>query len=737
MAGFEDLPIELVCEITRYLDVLSDINSLLQTSSSFRSPCDFILYERIKDQSRNRPHEMLADHPTLLEHGPLEWAAEHDNLDCVRRLLDAGVPAWPCYGILPPIFAAARNGNLQMVKLLFDHDPKMAGGFFSWSNKERSSWRGTPLSFAITHGHDSVVEFLIENGVSLHLRGLIDHWGPLLQPLDQAIAVYPNPFAAKLIIEEKRRRGDLLPVDKLIPMAAGASFDMFTLVLDAVSPPSLEARGFWATVLDKAFTSGDVRTVKFLFEYGVSPDMSSTEHWDPESRSIHGPVYKVSAHGSVSVPANIFTIIAQLPKSHRELLDFLVQQISIEDVVHGSSLHALFCMMSAAATSGDEELLRRLLKADWSQKEPRISEEQWNSSLELFCLCPAVRFDHIGIINILLKHGVTVFWESLVKSSAAMFVAARFGRHTAFKSLLEVARVGDPRDTSSFHNNQSELGRHALFKTLNKNNVSTGLWDEPQELLEQREKIVELILGRGLYATPHDRWFSGSQIIGFCLDIRHKGIPKHLEQYGWLDLGLDEHAFENINHWTCALAKPNPMMIGLFLEKGYDANGNHPITDGAPPLHDQVTLPLCLLANLGDSAYSMADYTAGMNLLLEYGADIERKSPRSGLTPLFDLVSRTPPGNKKNIAARVQVFLENGADPFSSCNGDVSLLEIAVDHKDIETVGVLLKFFDKESVPFEKVKGSFERAMQLSQSLKVKCVLSRWYWRKRNACHAF
>ena len=81
---------------------------------------------------------------------------------------------------------------------------------------------------------------------------------------------------------------------------------------------------------------------------------------------------------------------------------------------------------------------------------------------------------------------------------------------------------------------------------------------------------------------------------------------------------------------------------------------------------------------------------------------------------------------------RAQVLLEKGADPFSSCNGDTTLIEIAVSQGDIAVVKVLLEFFDKHSIPFEKVRDSIERALQASQSLKMECVLSRWYWRKRN-----
>ena len=73
-------------------------------------------------------------------------------------------------------------------------------------------------------------------------------------------------------------------------------------------------------------------------------------------------------------------------------------------------------------------------------------------------------------------------------------------------------------------------------------------------------------------------------------------------------------------------------------------------------------------------------------------------------------------------------LLELGADPFPSCNGDETLIKIAVRQGDIAVVNVLLESFEKRDLFSELAKNSVKRALQSSRSLKMlkmESVLSR------------
>lgn len=286
------------------------------------------------------------------------------------------------------------------------------------------------------------------------------------------------------------------------------------------------------------------------------------------------------------------------------------------------------------------------------------------------------------------------------------------------------------------------------------------LWDEPQESLDQRHRIIQLIMKMGFRGNPlfHSKEQLQSvraMIIEKCINIRHGAILGTLEENGWLHIDPKR----NQSVYRAALEKPNPMMIERFLRAGFDPNyydagetrrhddlplnllgdagriGHHPPHEN----HDDL-IPLSLdpLENYGDPIDRLkTEYAAAVKLLLDYGAKMDSRVPASGLTTLFHLVSN--PEIKSNctpLASRVQVLLEMGANPFSSCNEDETLIEIAVRQRDIAIMKVLLEFFDQRDFSFAVVKAGVKRALQTSRALKMlkmESVLSRWYWRRENS----
>ena len=708
MATIKDLPVELLLEITSHLQLMSDINALSQADSSFHSLCDPILYERIRTR--------VPDNPTndqglqVDEDGPLEWAAENGKHACALRLLQAGVPVWPCGN--SPINTAAKRGDSEMVKILISHRPAMLNEHSLWRLRyhvHNSIYVATPLSYAIASGHDLVVEFLIKNNATTRFPDGTRHSyddKPYLQPLDQAIIMSNNAFAAKLLFENSMEDYDFSSARYFLPIAARTSFEMFKIVMDAGSLPEFDDKDFWNDVLDAALTTGQLKTVKFLLECGISINTDASEEWDPESWGIGDP-------------GNIFSKIGCTANHHPELISFLLQQVNIDDVVHGSSLHALICTISAAVDTCDEELLCRLLKVDWTTKKPSADRSQKLRWLEEICLYPLAesKSENTRMLNICLDHGIPITWVENMVGSPPVIVAAQQGKYEFVKILLE--RGGEPKHAPDYNGHTHDL-TSLLHSTLD--NHYPSLWDEPPEILDQRHKIVQLIMDRDIRGKRRTHF--DNAILENCIDIPHKAMLDTLDEHHWLK--IDPRQLEHEFLYHKALSKPNPLMIKRFLESGFDPNQ---LSDREP-----FELPLTSLGGYGDNAaLSLVDYTTSVSLLLEYGANMEKRVPSSGLTPLFHLVNNPESSySSESSVTRAQVLLEKGADPFSSCNGDTTLIEIAVSQGDIAVVKVLLEFFDKHSIPFEKVRDSIERALQASQSLRMECVLSRWYWRKRN-----
>lgn len=411
MAQIKDLPVELLYRIATCVELPSDINALLRTNSTFHPICERLLYEEIKsrsleietpdpDQRENRGSKRQRE-------GPLNWAAENGKHVCARRLLHAGVPLWPSIHRLSPIVVAAQRGDLEMVEILISHDPSMIDEPCIWEwdgDDKRQAWRflGSPLTYAIANGHMPVVEFLIKNGATLHFPDdqNLDQLDRI-QPLHQALDYTPNEAIAKKLLLEHESEHDDFSTRSLLRIAASTSFEMFKLVKDTRSLPVIDDTDFWTTVISSAISSGDVRTVKFLFEHGVRPTMVATEICHPDHWK--GP----------SAPNNIFNYIASTPPEYPELIAFLLQQINIDFVIDGSSLQALICTICGAVKVGDEELLCRLLRTDWINKKPSINNERWREILEQICLYPVTHSENVQILNASLGHGVPVTWKCL------------------------------------------------------------------------------------------------------------------------------------------------------------------------------------------------------------------------------------------------------------------------------------------------------------------------------------
>jgi ankyrin repeat protein len=101
-------------------------------------------------------------------HSPLEESCINGNLDCARLLLQAG--ADPDFAFADPrrapIYYAAREGHIKIVKLLHKH-----GATLEYKDRDEETYKKllnkkNPLGIACENGHSEVVKYLVDNGAN-------------------------------------------------------------------------------------------------------------------------------------------------------------------------------------------------------------------------------------------------------------------------------------------------------------------------------------------------------------------------------------------------------------------------------------------------------------------------------------------------------------------------------------------------------------------------------------------
>ncbi|KAJ5729260.1 ankyrin [Penicillium malachiteum] len=157
MASISDLPLELLLFIARFSDYEYDICALSQTNRRLH----FLLSPEVYRRLRETPNPAL------------EWAAENGKKDCVRRLLDAGVP--PDMNHIrnaKPIILASVHGYTDVVKCFIQNgvDPNsmtLLGPKYLEPppDKQKYSTLINPLGAACGGDHEQVVQLLIDHGV--------------------------------------------------------------------------------------------------------------------------------------------------------------------------------------------------------------------------------------------------------------------------------------------------------------------------------------------------------------------------------------------------------------------------------------------------------------------------------------------------------------------------------------------------------------------------------------------
>jgi|GEM_PF-29434 len=174
------------------------------------------------------------------------WAAGKGDLGAIQDQLQRGSNL-QCkdYDLRTPLHLAAAENQIQVVRF-FIEESERTGGEADLSPKDR--WGGTPLDDAVLHGHDAVVELLVDAGAVRGSAKTLEPekvtGGPAAVPMD-SLKADELIWAASL--------GDLSAVRRLV--AQGVSLDL----------ADYDRR----TAIHLAAAEGHIEVVRYLIAHGV------------------------------------------------------------------------------------------------------------------------------------------------------------------------------------------------------------------------------------------------------------------------------------------------------------------------------------------------------------------------------------------------------------------------------------------------------------------------------------
>ena len=669
MTRLTDLPPEILRQIVKHVAYNIDLYSLSQTNHRF--------YSLASEELNHHLRQVFESHLKHPESDILHWASANGNVACVRRLLQAGIP--PAPPIIPgwhPIILAAKNGHVDVVRTFLDHgvNPNPPTGFHTRPNF------GNPLTFAIEQGHEAVVRLLIEHGVDLEFsRQKME----IQQPLSLATG-RRHPALVKLLLEHgcNPLTPDYRPyayIEKSAWKAASrASPDIVQMFVDHGIRPDFSDPGYpYHDSLMDVLKRGDMPLVKFLFDQGARFRMPTY----PSYEAVFGPVQ------DGDVLFHIGWAVGRFP----DYAAFLLEKINVDNILEEANPRANVHIMLGATCGGGDDLVKRLLNIDWVANYPTVDVEGWKDHLGS-CLNSAIRNGHVNLVKLFLDHGADPCGTRRNKKGRKgiyppIFAAAQNEYPEIVELLLD--RGADPFVTYSCT---------LLEKILSSCKDS-----------EARLKIIQLLVERNVL-VPKDG--DSSDIIVTAVsggaDI-FKLILQHMDVQLQPGNSLHEEAFAN------AVEKGDTIIMEMFLKAGFDPNTRS-------DLRRESFLTLAAKAGAGEPA---------VDLLLEYGADIEWQHGEKNLTPLY-MVRLS--GNAVSQAKSVRLLLKKGADPFCLCRCGDDLLLKAAKGNELPTIKALLEHFDEGNMPFSEVKPMIEAAAGTTRNKKVAECLWRWYWPRVYPC---
>ncbi|EAW19824.1 ankyrin repeat domain-containing protein [Aspergillus fischeri NRRL 181] len=335
-----DLPTEVLVIVTEALGKASDMNAFVRTSRTAYIRLNHVLYNF---DVQRRGGKVLV------------WAAQKNNPHTAKKSLQAGIKSLNGW-FQRPLMIMSRSGYTDMVRLLLDEgvDPET----ILYPGSQIAT---TALYIAASHGHDAIVQLLIEKGANVNLEKSLG------QPL--VVAVSHNRKTVVRILLEKgadpnARRYDNMPA-LCIAVTKGFT-EIVEMLLDMGALTDLG--GSWIrTPLQEAVRKNRFKITRLLLQKGAEANVGSQTYRDLP------PLFMAVADG------------------YERLLGLLLK--------HGANPNAWNSLPLHLAIIDNKIAMVRLLLAHGAEVNRKDSEGQTP-------LCYAIyqRYDHI--VELLLLYDV-------------------------------------------------------------------------------------------------------------------------------------------------------------------------------------------------------------------------------------------------------------------------------------------------------------------------------------------
>ncbi|CAI7614540.1 unnamed protein product [Penicillium pancosmium] len=671
-----DLPNELVIDIAHFIEDEYWLNTLVQTCKRFYLLLNHSLYELNVRNSRACA---------------LEWAAKNGHEESARNSLQAGAsPNVAVFEEWLPMALASIHGHDAIVQLLIDYgvDPSSTE---SWmrdpSHEGESDDEGSPLLLAAGRGHESVVRLLISNGVQPDIR----------------LRFYDKISGLRVAA----RNGHLSIVKLLISLGCD---------------PYIEGE-FGSSILTDAASEGHYEIVRFLLE--IKPEIEPPEKADSAlamaSREGHADIVDLLlANGKTPTPLcseyPLYPLIMAVQYQHSLVIEKLRLSMDLEAFLrHGEAdddHHRQLLMISAACGWNNlvEKLLQRGCSTDfrhpkrllWLVKDDLPGLRSCNYMQYPSPLALAAHRGHHDTVQLLLNHETeaSVIESLLNEREPTPLLLAIGGSHKRIINML-LDKGADP--------NHLTAGLiPVFFRAIDTPEILEVLFNrganpelEGKRLYsDYKESIYVYALAAGNLSTVEflQRRFSFKEPIGSAslpfIQAAAQGGSLAMEYFLRSDYPVIPGSSEVAGALQIVLSKADAVSLALLFERELIGN--------LVSIGDT-----SIMASVDSPSRDLAAMAATLDVLLANGIkmEIKKRNRRRNKSPLHDLYFR------QSRLDLFQLLLDRGADPLRKHGefGSTPLMQASQTGRK-EVVRIMLERLDCCGIPLGKLRLELERA---------------------------
>ncbi|KAJ5387441.1 hypothetical protein N7509_009982 [Penicillium cosmopolitanum] len=703
-----NLPNELVIDIADLIEDEYSINALHQTCKRFHQLLNHSLYEL----------NVRISHACALE-----WAAKNGYHESARKSLQAGAsPNASVFEEWLPMALACIHGHDAIVQLLIDYgvDPSSTESWLREPAYEpQSDDEGCPLILAAGRDRESVVRLLISHGVDPDIRSIILD-DIVLSGLGMA-ARNGHLSIVKLLVELgcdpyiKGWFGSSILADA----AHGGHYETVRFLLGVRPPiePSVEAN----SALDTAAQEGHADVVDLLLENGKTPTPLSSEY----------PLHP---------------LIMAVQRKHYLIVEKLRHAMDLEAFVrHGEpddDHHRQLLMISAACgwNSLLEKLLQRGCSTDflhtqrllWSLKEKRPGLNLFKYERHASPLALAAHRGHHDSVKLLLNHETkaSVIEHLLNEREGTPLLAAIDGGHKRIINML-LDKGADPNllthdlipiffkaidsDTPEILELLFDRGANPELEAKHRGSSDYGKSVYVQALASGNLSTVKFLQRRFSFKEPQRP--TGSFSLSYIQAAAQGGFSmmEYLLQNDYSVMPGSPKVAEALR---VVLSKADTASLALLFERQ--------LIEGLVSIGDK-----SIMALVDSPSRDLAAMAATLDMLLAHG--IKMQIEERDKSPLHDL------NFHQDRLDLFKLLLDRGADPLRKDGKyGTTPLTRASETGSKELVRLMLETLDGHSIPLEKLKRELGRAEYMAElalerfiEVDVRPLLRRFYWRKK------